>query len=103
MYEPDRWIVIEVDGLQKILAAWIGGYLGSDDWRLSSGITQIEENEDFFTIKNYSGSVYKCHKQKEGMTYLTSSIYRSFKEATEDNGKTLKIVSLTKQENNNEQ
>jgi hypothetical protein len=37
------------------------------------------------------------------MTYLTSSIYRSFKETAEDNGKALKIISLTKQENNNEQ
>ncbi len=103
LYQPDRWVIIEVDGLQKVLAAWVGGYLGSDEWRLSSGIEEMKEEGDFFMIRNHSGSLYKCHKDMEGMTYLSSAIYRDFKKTAEDNGKTLTLVSLTKQEEKNEE
>jgi hypothetical protein len=102
-FQPDRWIVIDVDGMQKVLAAWSGGYLGSDDWRLSSGITKIEEDGDFFMIRNHSGSLYKCHKNQEGMTYLSSSIYRDIKRQCEEQGKVLTLVSLTKKDAVNEE
>ena len=102
-FQPDKWVVIEVDGVRKVLAAWVGGYLGSDDWRLSSGITKIEEEGDFFMIRNHSGSLYKCHKSQEGMTYLSSAIYRDFRKTAEDNGKTLTLVSLTKEDNKDEE
>ena len=97
-FQPDRWIVIDIDGLQKVLAAWSGGYLGSDDWRLSSGIIKIEEEGDFFMIRNHSGSLYKCHKNQEGMTYLSSSIYRDIKTQCDEQNKVLTLVSLTKKE-----
>jgi hypothetical protein len=102
-FQPDRWIVIDVDGMQKVLAAWSGGYLGSDDWRLSSGITKIEEDGDFFMIRNHSGSLYKCHKNQEGMTYLSSSIYRDIKRQCEEQNKVLTLVSLTKKDAVNEE
>ena len=66
-YTPDGWIVVEFrtnDGEvnRKVMASWYGGYLGSDRWKLSSGITETIEHEDHYDFINHSGSVYKCGK-----------------------------------------
>lgn len=93
-YTPDKWVVIEVDyegvKTQKILASWYGGWGGdvasrpgswgdSSGWRLSSGITEVEELEDSYIFKNESGSVYTCFKNRYGMSAYTGSILKDFK------------------------
>ena len=82
-YTPDCWVVIEIDydgyKFQKILSSWYGGYSGSDSWRLSSGITEVEELEDSFIIKNESGSVYTCYRRRYGMSSYTAVILEDFK------------------------
>ncbi len=93
-YVPDRWVVIEVvyEGVktQKILASWYGGWGGdvatrpgswgdSSGWRLSSGITKVEESEDSYIFKNESGSIYTCYRKRYGMTSYTKSILEEFK------------------------
>ena len=82
-YTPDCWVVIEVDyegvKTQKILSSWYGGWAGSDSWRLSSGITEVEESEDSYIIKNESGSVYTCYKVRYGMSSYTARILEDFK------------------------
>jgi hypothetical protein len=83
-YTPDKWVVIEIamEGttVQKILSSWYGGWAGSDSWRLSSGITEVEELEDSYIIKNHSGSVYTCFKGRYGMSSYTVGILKDFKE-----------------------
>jgi len=82
-YTPDCWVVIELDyeGMktQKILSSWYGGWAGSDSWRLSSGITEVEELEDSYIIKNQSGSVYTCYRRRYGMSSYTAGILEDFK------------------------
>ena len=82
IYIPDRWVVVELrsktETIQKVLSSWYGGYLGSDSWRLSSGITQIIEKEDHYQIHNESGSVYECYKEAYGMSAYTSGIYQTW-------------------------
>ena len=82
-YTPDRWVVIEIvmEGVktQKILSSWYGGWVGSDSWRLSSGITEVEELEDSYIIKNESGSVYTCYKVRYGMSSYAMGILEDFK------------------------
>ena len=58
-YTPDGWIVVEFrtnDGEvnRKVMASWYGGYLGSDRWKLSSGITETIEHEDHYEFINHS-------------------------------------------------
>ena len=83
-YTPDKWVVIEIamEGttVQKILSSWYGGWAGSDSWRLSSGITEVEELEDSYIIKNHSGSVYTCFNGRYGMSSYTVGILKDFKE-----------------------
>ena len=82
-FTPDKWVVIEIamEGTvtQKILSSWYGGWAGSDSWRLSSGITEVEELEDSYIIKNESGSVYTCYKRRYGMSSYTAGILEDFK------------------------
>ena len=82
-YTPDKWVVIEVDyegvKTQKILSSWYGGWAGSDSWRLSSGITEVEELEDSYIIKNESGSVYTCYKERYGMSAYAMGVLEDFK------------------------
>ena len=82
-YTPDKWVVIEIamdnTSVQRILSSWYGGWAGSDSWRLSSGITGVEELEDSYIIKNESGSVYTCFKERYGMSAYAMSILESFK------------------------
>ena len=81
MMTPDKWVVIKItdkDGsiLYKIFATWYGGYLGSDSWKLNSGIKEVlthsifyncdpdEQEEcfkrDYIDFISYSDSVYRC-------------------------------------------
>ena len=82
-YTPDKWVVIEIDygeeKIQKILSSWYGGWAGSDSWRISSGITEVEELEDSYIIKNESGSVYTCYKVRYGMSSYAMGVLEDFK------------------------
>ena len=82
-YTPDCWVVIEIamdnTKVSRILSSWYGGWAGSDSWRLSSGITEVEELEDSYIIKNHSGSVYTCYKRRYGMSSYTAGILEDFK------------------------
>ena len=82
-YTPDKWVVIEIamegSAVQRILSSWYGGWAGSDSWRLSSGITEVEELEDSYIIKNESGSVYTCFKGRYGMSSYAMGVLEDFK------------------------
>ena len=82
-YTTDKWVVIEIDydgdNFQKILSSWYGGWAGSDSWRLSSGITEVEELEDSYIIKNNSGSVYTCFKKRYGMSAYAAGVLEDFR------------------------
>lgn len=79
IYTPDLWVVVEIDYdgeiTKKVLASWYGGYLGSDSWKLSSGITKVTEYADRYEFLNHSGSVYICYKTVWGMSGYTSGVY----------------------------
>jgi len=86
MYTPDKWIVVTLrnphtgEHIDKVLAGWYGGYLGSDEWRMNSGISNVEEHEDHYLFHGYSGSVYKCFKHRWGTTGWTASILSNIPE-----------------------
>lgn len=78
-YTPDRWVVLELSNkdttVRKVFAGWYGGYLGSDNWRMSSGIVGERDCGQYYEFTNESGSVYKCHKGSFGMSGLMGSIH----------------------------
>lgn len=70
-YTPDRWTVIRIHApdqiLYKVFASWSsGGFMGSDSWKLNSGIVQATLVDDYWEFDGSSGSVYRCHKDRYG-------------------------------------
>jgi len=103
MYDPDVWAVIRFTGadvpdgeLYKILAGWHGGFADSDHWKINSGITQIEQQGDWYLIGGYSGSVYRCHKNAERTNGLTQSIFDQYQRGYAAQGRavTMQIVTI---------
>lgn len=97
-YTPDGWIVVEFrtnDGEvnRKVMASWYGGYLGSDRWKLSSGITETIEHEDHYEFINHSGSVYKCGKNSFGLNGYASSVLESFKKDIAGHG-SIEVIDI---------
>lgn len=98
-YTPDRWVVLELvtpkETIRKVFAGWYGGYLGSDSWKLNSGITDIREQDDLFAFDGYSGSTYFCHRNGYGMSGYMHSVLTSWLNQAEQRGDTqIKILSL---------
>lgn len=88
-YTPDCWVIVEMtskgEKLRKVLAGWYGGYLGANEWRLSSGITVTVDNDDHYDFHNESGSVYHCSKSTQRFSALMSGMYEGWrKQITED-------------------
>jgi hypothetical protein len=79
-YHPDKWVLVEINSIEhgkitKVLASWFGGYLGSDSWKLSSGVDKITETDDGYEFHNTSGSIYACYKESYGMSSYTAMVY----------------------------
>jgi hypothetical protein len=87
-YQPDRWQVLKCnyngDIIDKVFAGWVGGYLDGNSWKLSSGITETKEFDDRYEFLNYSGSIYICYKDQEGMTGYQYGVYLNFQEQLKD-------------------
>jgi hypothetical protein len=81
-YTPDKWVIMLIVTpeltIQKVLASWYGGYAGSDEWKVSSGITETVENDDHYLFHNISGSIYKCFKQSQGMSVYTAGVFEGW-------------------------
>ena len=100
-YTPDRWEVVEIQGdghdtLRKILGSWYGGYAGSDSWRFSSGITRVTDKETYWEVENYSGSIYTCYKESQGMSAYTAGVFNKMVEQAKEAGASLTVVDIQK-------
>lgn len=76
IYTPDAWVLIKTPDCVKVLAGWKGGYLNGDEWRLSSGVTKIEDIDNVWKITNHSGSIYYCVKRLSGVIFIMRSVYK---------------------------
>jgi len=78
IYTPDRWQILKLSKPghsphHRLLSGWYGGFAGSDEWRLNSGIVVCEEIQNYYQIVGVSGTKYHCKKSAQG----TSSLMRS--------------------------
>lgn len=71
METPDKWMLVRITGATphwRIFATWSGGYTQGDSWRLNSGISRVEDKDEYFDFIGYSGSLYRCFKNSYGVT-----------------------------------
>tara|TARA_R110000796_G_scaffold22986_8_gene66150 strand:+ start:1451 stop:1738 length:288 start_codon:yes stop_codon:yes gene_type:complete len=47
----------------RLLVGSSGGYLDGDSWRVNSGITEVNETDNYYYFKGSSGSEYRCSKE----------------------------------------
>jgi hypothetical protein len=85
METPDKWVVIKIGNdestLYKVFASWYGGYLGSDSWKVNSGIVKVEEDEKYIRFYGYSGSCYQCVKGTYGMNIYSQGVLNNIIES----------------------
>ena len=99
-YTPDLWVIVEIDSpehgkIRKVLGSWYGGFGGSDEWRMNSGIEKVIDQGDYYDVVGYSGSIYKCYKNRVGWSAYTNRVYNNLKKELEDiNMGTMEIVSI---------
>jgi len=79
-YTPDKWMIVKITDTNKneshyrVFACWYGGYLGSDSWKMNSGITKVTENTDYYFFEGSSGSTYMCRKGAYGVSGYGSNV-----------------------------
>jgi hypothetical protein len=99
-YTPDRWVIVEINSkehgkIRKVLGSWYGGFGGSDSWRMNSGIEEVIDQGKYYDVVGYSGSIYKCYKNSEGMSSYTNMIFNQYKKDLEDNNMgTMEVVTI---------
>lgn len=83
-YEPDRWMVLRITTartkIYKVFATWVGGYTGSDAWKMNSGITGATMTDGRWEFAGHSGSIYSCHEHSYGVTGYGSHVLANFQE-----------------------
>lgn len=78
--QPDKYVVMSIikpeTGVRTkfVLAGFYGGYLHGDSWRLSRDVVEESEDEDSWTLKTRTGSVYRLVKGHGGTTGMTAPI-----------------------------
>ena len=88
-YTPDKWLVVKITGkdtppVHKVFACWYGGYLGSDSWKLNSGVTKITEDKHSYYFEGSSGSVYQCNKRLYGTSGYGHGVLTNMIEESKD-------------------
>jgi len=82
-YTPNKWVIVEItyagEAIKRVLGSWYSGYTNGDSYRLSSGVTRVEDKGDHYLIHNYSGSQYVCYKTANGMSLLAHSVLNAWK------------------------
>ena len=98
-YTPDKWVVIKIclleETVYKVFACWYGGYLGSNSWKLNSGITKVESGGNFWNFEGSSGSVYRCHKDTYGTHMYGQGVLDSIIERSKESGINVEILENT--------
>ena len=96
-YIPDKWVVVKITSdksppIHKVFACWYGGYLGSDSWKLNSGITRAYEEGQCFMFDGSSGSTYTCHKAQYGTNGYGADVLSNMIAKAGMNGVTIEIL-----------
>ena len=95
MNRPDTWVIVKITSKEyppvyKVLAGWYGGYAGANSWKMSSGITVIEERDSDTIAVNASGSEYVVNGQPH-LSGMCANVLHSYSEQLKQIGATMEI------------
>jgi hypothetical protein len=97
-YTPDKWMIVKITDTNKneshyrVFACWYGGYLGSDSWKMNSGITKVTESDGCYEFEGSSGSVYICHKGCYGASGYGSNVLSNLIKKSAEQGTLIAVL-----------
>ncbi len=96
-YVPERWVVVKIEGGEfpltyKVFGCWFGGYLGSNSWKMNSGIKYVSEGDKCYLFEGYSGSIYKCYKSNYGTHMYGRGVLEDIIEKSKEHGVIMEIM-----------
>jgi len=72
----EHWVIFKTDKSKYVLLGGnSGSYLSGTDWRMNSGITNVERVGDCYLITGNSGSVYEVSTHREGLHISFSYVF----------------------------
>lgn len=100
-YTPDSWTILRMttpeETVYKVLASWYGGFTIGDSWKLSSGITEVNDFEGYYDLPQYSGSSYYCYKSSERMSGIMIAMLSQWQaQAMVESLGTIEAISMDK-------
>ena len=99
-YYPDAYQFIQItpkdsdQSIIKLFSVWVGGYSGTDSWRLNSGVKDIEVCPNHVRVYGYSGSCYCIHKVQVHMSGYGSKVLSKIVEQASTIGATIEYITL---------
>ena len=99
IYQPDKWVVLKISTgstlVYKVFGTWYGGYMGSDSWRMNSGVTSVQVKENgMVEFYGSSGSVYSCDMRSYGCTMHGTGVLSILIKGGEKQGITVEVMPL---------
>ena len=99
-YTPDRWLIVKISDKEdnshyRVFASWYGGYLGSDSWKLNSGITSATLEDGAYHFAGSSGSVYICYPGSYGASGYAHGVLDHLIKESETVGTTITVLPET--------
>jgi hypothetical protein len=96
-YTPDRWVLLKItkaDGEihYRVFGCWFGGYLGSDSWKLNSGVVSYRSEGSDHIFIGETGSCYICDKESYGTHLFGESILMGFIEHAKNDGAEMLVL-----------
>ena len=90
-YNPDKWAIVHITSkdhppIDKVVGSWYGNFTSGDSWRMNSGIERVADAGDFYHIYGYSGSIYHCRKDAQGMSAYTEMVMNNMATQLEEGG-----------------
>ena len=96
---PVKWVILKIGGdtpHYRVFGGWLGGYLSGDRWKVNSGISKVESDEEFYYFYGFSGSCYRCRKNsyaiKEGESSFGSYVGGILDNMINNSGGKIEIV-----------
>lgn len=99
-YIPDSYVFLKIQAhgqataIVKLFAAWNGGYLNEDSWRLNSGCVSISEQDDGYVVSGYSGSEYILKKGSSPLYGYHKSVLDDMIQELRSYGHKAEIISV---------
>ena len=74
-YTPNGWALMKSGIFIRLFASWDGDFTTGGNWRLSSDVEAVKEDNEYYYFYTHSGSCYTCSKNSNRISVHNSLIF----------------------------